>query len=330
MKLKASTLSPLFVLVMYVILLVSSLLEGKLTGGDSNIYLSVILLQIMIFIIPSIIFCRLKGTGYSMKLNIKLFSPAKIGSIVTAAILLVCGSVLIRFAQIYLGGMTEFGFSAFDPYLKYATDGNFLYTAMAFAVMPAITEEFVFRAILLTEYNESGLGAVSASVITSLLYSMMFFSLEKLPVYFLAGIVFCTVTYVTGSSFSALFTHMIFNFYGIFGEKYVLKAIINPSNKIISIFTFSLLFLILAFITFGEFEHILNKTAFNGTPTPSYRLKRTDDGKTPDIAATEAAESRDDGDVIGSRARMNIEAFFSPTFLLCLLFFAAAVFGLHI
>ena len=35
---------------------------------------------------------------------------------------------------------------------------------------------------------------------------------------------------------------------------------------------------------------ILRRAGQNGTPTPSYRLKKTADGQTPDIAATEAAE----------------------------------------
>ena len=329
MKVKASLSSPLFILIIYILALASGFLQSKLLDSENNnIYLSVIILQILIFIIPAIVFCRLKGVGYSMKLNIKLFSPGKLGCVIMSALVLICGSVLIRFVQIYAGGLDTFSFSMFDSYLVSASSGNFLFTAMAFAVMPAITEEFVFRAVLLTEYNEGGFGAITASIISALLSSMIFFSMEKLPIYFFAGLIYCMITYATGSSLTAFLTHMIFNFYGIFAEKYVLKAIVNPSNKIISIFTFSLLFLILTFIMFSEFEHILRKMGMNGVPTPSYRLKKADDGKTPDIAATEAAEEGDAGRaVISDRTRMNIEAFFSPTFLLCILFFAVAIFG---
>ena len=155
---------------------------------------------------------------------------------------------------------------------------------------------------------------------------MMFFDLEKLPVFFFCGIICCLVTYVTGSSLTAFIVHMLFGFYGIFAEKYVTRAIINPSNRVISLFTFSRLFLVLAFIMLSEFEHILRKNGKSGVPTPSYRLKKADDGETPDVAATEE-EEEGTKKVIGDRTKMNIEAFFSPTFLLCILFFAAAVFG---
>ena len=55
-------------------------------------------------------------------------------------------------------------------------------------------------------------------------------------------------------------------------------------------------------------------------------VQKADDGETPDVAATEE-EEEGTKKVIGDRTKMNIEAFFSPTFLLCILFFAAAVFG---
>ncbi|OLA54744.1 MAG: hypothetical protein BHW37_06465 [Firmicutes bacterium CAG:272_52_7] len=99
--------------------------------------------------------------------------------------------------------------------------------------------------------------------------------------FFFCGIICCLVTYVTGSSLTAFIVHMLFGFYGIFAEKYVTRAIINPSNRVISLFTFSLLFLVLAFIMLSEFEHILRKNGKSGVPTPSYRLKKADDGETP-------------------------------------------------
>ena len=159
MKVKASLSSPFFVLIIYILALASGFLQSKLLESENNIYLSVIILQILIFIIPAIVFCRLKGVGYSMKLNIKLFSPGKLGCVIMSALVLICGSVLIRFAQIYVGGLDAFSFSMFDSYLASASSGNFLFTAMAFVVMLAITEEFVFRGVLLTEYNEDDFGA---------------------------------------------------------------------------------------------------------------------------------------------------------------------------
>ncbi len=327
MKAKTSFTAPLFVLILYGLIIASRFLKDRLISAGGNVYLSVIILQILVFLIPSIIFCRMKGIGYSVKLNIRLFSPSRFGSIIVTALLMILGSILIRFVQIYVGGLSSFRFSLYDTYLSGDSPYDFLFTATAFALMPALTEEFVFRAILLTEYNEAGFSAVQATLISSLLSSMMYFNLELFPIRLLAALFLCQLTYVTGSSLSAFLSHIIFNIYGIFGEKYILRAIADPSNKIISIFAFTLLFLLVAIILFGEYENILRRMGQTGVPTPSYRLKKAEDGRTPDLSATEAAEAGTESAALSESTRKGIEAFFSPTFLLCILIFVVAIFG---
>ncbi len=327
MKTKASFSAPLFVLILYGLLIASTFLKDRLIEAGGNLYLSVIILQILVFLLPAIIFCRLKGVGYAVKLNVRLFSPGKLGCVIMSALVLICGSVLIRFVQINVFGLSDFRFSLYDGYLNGESVYEFLFTATTFALMPALTEEFVFRSILLTEYNESGLGAVSTTLIVSLLSAMMYGSMELLPIRLLASILFCLVTYVTGSSLAAFLSHLFFNIYGIFGEKYVLRAIVDPSNRIISLFTFTLLFLVLSIILFGELENIQRRMGKTGVPTPSYRLKKAEDGQTPDVAATEAAEEKTAATSFSESTRLSIEAFFSPTFLLCVLIFAVIVLG---
>jgi membrane protease YdiL (CAAX protease family) len=326
MKFKASFVAPLFVLILYGLFYTSGFAEERLIAAGGNLYLSVIILQILLFLLPAILFCRLKGVGYAVKLNVRLFSPGKLGSVLISALVLICGSVLIRFAQIYLFGMREFHFSLYDSYLNIGNADEFLFVVTAFAVVPALTEEFVFRSLLLTEYNHGGYGAISTTVIVSLLSAMLYGSLELLPIRFFASVVFCTVAYVTGSSIAAFLSHIIFNIYGILGEPYILKVLVDPSNKIISIFTFALLFLALSVILLGECEHIMRRMGQNGSPTPSYRLKKDKDGKTPDVAATEAAEENLPTASLSETSRLAIEAFFSPTFLLCILAFAVLIF----
>jgi hypothetical protein len=180
---------------------------------------------------------------------------------------------------------------------------------------------------MLTEYNEGGYGAVNATLMTSLLSAFLFFSPESFPIRFLCGIVFSMVTYATGSSISALISHLIFNIYVVFGEKYMLQAMTDPSNKIIGIFTFTMLFLILTVIMLGEIEHCFRKSGTTGLPSPSYLLKKTDDGLTPDISATEAEEDAISKKALSDRSKRFIEVFFSPTFLICLMIYLIAIFG---
>ena len=189
MKMKPSFSAPLFVSILYVLVLGTDFFREKLTGAGGNEYLSVIIVQLLIFIIPAILFCRLNGVGYASRLNVRLVPPNRFGSIITASLVLVFGSMLIRFAQIYLFGMNSFTVSGFESYISGRTEYNFLFAAAAFAIIPALTDEFVFRSILLTEYNEGGYGAINATVISSLLSSMLFFTLESIPIRFFSAIV---------------------------------------------------------------------------------------------------------------------------------------------
>ena len=248
---KSSFSTPLFASILYILFLGTDFFREKLTGAGGNEYLSVIIVQLLIFIIPAILFCRLKGVGYTSKMNIRLIAPSKFGSVIVSSLVLVFGSMLIRFAQIYLFKMKDFSVSPFESYITGATEYNFLFAAAAFAIIPAITDEFVFRGVMLTEYNEGGYGAVNATLITSLLSSMLFFTLESFPIRFFSAIVLCMLTYATGSSLSAFIAHLVFNIYTVFGEKYIIKTLSDPSNKIISVFTFALLFLVLSVIMFS-------------------------------------------------------------------------------
>ena len=326
MKMKTSFSAPLFVSILYLLVLGADFFKDKLTQAGGNEYLSVIIVQLLIFVIPAIIFCRLKGVGYASKLNVRLIAPSKFGSVIVTALVLIFGSIVIRFGQIYLLGMDDFSISFFEDYVAASDDYHFLFAAAAFAIIPALTDEFVFRSIILTEYNEGGYGAVNATLVSSILSSMLFFSIESFPIRFFSAIVLCLLTYATGSSVAAFFAHLAFNIYTVFGEKYIIKTLSDPSNKIISVFTFTLLFLVLTVIMFSEFEHILRQLGNSGAPSPSYLLKKSDDGKTPDIAKTEASEEENQSKkVISEKTRSGIEVFFSPSFIVCIIIFAVAV-----
>jgi membrane protease YdiL (CAAX protease family) len=327
MKFKASFTTPLFALGIYGLFLVSRLTKSKLVTAGGNGYLSVIILQLLLFILPAIVFCRLKGVGYAAKLNLRLFSPTRIGAVISSSLAMIFGSILIRLAQIYLFGMTSFSYSPFESYLGSGTEYEFLFAATAFAVMPALSDELVFRTVMLTEYNEGGYGGINATLITALLSSFLFFTPESFPIRFLCGILLGMVTYATGSSLAALFSHLIFNIYAVFGEKYILRAMSDPSNKIIGIFTFTVLFLVILFICFGELEHSLRRMGQAGVPSPSYLLKKTDDGETPDVAATEKEEEGGNAKALSERSRMTIEAMFSPTLLICIILYLVTIFG---
>ncbi len=308
-KTRADLFCPLLILVIYGILYGSRCLDITVLQYKGNYYLSLVVLQLLIFILPAIIYCRLKGTGYAMRLNLRPVRPSILGITLLAVLLLIAGSWLIRLAQIYAqNGMTDVSFSLYNMY--YPTEkisfGNMLYISLTFALLPALTEEFVFRCLLFTEYTQSGFGFVSVSLITSLLFAMLHFSREQFAVYFLGGLVFVGLTYATRSSIPAFICHFLYNMYGIFGEVYVMKIIEKTENAVLLLFTVTVLFLLFLIGFLGEAERLQYVSGIEDEETPAYVTERN-----------RIYPKRRD------RMRHDALAWISPFFLLCIAFYYA-------
>lgn len=308
-KNRAELFCPLLILLIYGILYGSRCIDMSALQYKDNYYLSLIVLQLLIFILPAIIYCRLKGTGYAMRLNLRPVRPSILGITILGVLMLIAGSWLIRLGQIYVqSGGTDVSFSLYNIYYptEKLTVGNTLYISLTFALLPALTEEFVFRCLLFTEYTEGGFGFFSVSLITSLLFAMLHFSRDQFAVYFLGGLVFAGLTYATRSSLPAFACHFLYNLYGIFGEVHVMKIIEKTENAVLLLFTFAILFLLFLIGFLGEAERLQYVSGIEDEETPEYVTERN--RKFPG--------KRD-------RLRHNILAWVSPFFLLCIAFYFA-------
>ena len=73
LKLKPTVTAPLLALVMYLLMAASSLADIEKLGQRDNVFLAVIILQIVIFIIPGILYCKFKGNAFISKLRFNSF-----------------------------------------------------------------------------------------------------------------------------------------------------------------------------------------------------------------------------------------------------------------
>ena len=292
MRIKKSVTAPLLALVVMTLAGAVSLVDisSLQDGAGENIYLSVIILQIIIFTLPGIFYAKLRGTGYALKLNVRLIPLSRIGFSVLALLVMITGSAVWAILTHRLGVYTEYTASYF--YRNYLSAGSLntlsdaLYVVTAFALIPAVTEEFLFRGILLTEYTEDPVtggkkddgsegetgtnGPVCASVMSSLLYAMLHFSAENFLLFFFFGILLCTVVYVTKSLIAAMLVHTLFEIYGIFAESYVINVITGPENGLLAGFVMTTLLLLALAFLFGEGERLYHNDGVNGMAVPAY------------------------------------------------------------
>lgn len=302
MKIKETVSAPIFALLIYILLLVSRALDISSFSDVGNIYLAVVVLQLVVFAVPALVYGKLKGEGYAKKLRLTLPRPEAMICVLVAAVLLISGEMLIRIGMERFVSFSD-GFSLYGAYAATGDDGigNALYVIFAFALIPAVCEEFVFRSIMIAEYESCGV--VCAVVASSVLFSAMHFDLVRAPIYLFSGVVLAMTLYMTRSTLAVVIVHFIYNMFGLFGQKYISAFYETTGSEELFVFLLAVIFILFLIFFFAEAGRLYGSYSKKGDPAPYLVPKKEKRGKV-------------------------VEALFSPIFLLCILLFVAVAVGL--
>lgn len=207
------------VLTTYILLLLSKLIDLTLVNRE-NEYYSVVILQLMIFLLPAAVWGLLSGEKYVSKLRLRLPRANTLVLILSASVFMASGGLLLT---VLFGGTESLSqsFSLYDTFISKdnGTVANTLYLVMAYAVLPAICEELVFRGILCCEYERGGVAR--AVVLSSVFFALLHFNLAHLPIYLFSGAVLALTYYATRSLFGSMLAHFLYNIFGLFGQPYM-------------------------------------------------------------------------------------------------------------
>ena len=110
------------VLITYILLLVSKFIDVALLNRD-NEYMSVIILQMMIFLLPGAIWCMLKGDKYIKGLRISAPKPDSILLIISASLLMITGGLFVGMMFAGLDGLSH-SFSLYDTFISAALQNH--------------------------------------------------------------------------------------------------------------------------------------------------------------------------------------------------------------
>lgn len=234
----------------YVLLLLSKIIDLTLINRE-NEYYSVVILQMMIFLLPAAIWCRFSGEKYISHLRLRPFRVGTLPLIVSASLLMISGGLLI---SVLFGGLESLSqnFSLYDTFISRdnGTIPTRLYLLMAYAVLPAICEEFVYRGILCYEYERGGV--LRAIVLSSLFFGLLHFNVVNLPVYLFSGVILALTLYATRSLFGAMLAHFLYNIFGLFGQPYMNTLYRITSSGTLFLFIIGFTFLVSAAVFCGE------------------------------------------------------------------------------
>ena len=212
-KYAVSNSATILVLVIYALLLLSRLIDTAFLTRESE-YLSIILLQFMIFPIPAYLYIRLKSDGFIRALRLGGLRLSHLFLLLSATLMLICGCTLLG---MLCGMMTaQPSFTLYDTFAS-VNDGSVgasIRLVLAYGLLPAFCEELVFRGILCAEHEKHGI--LYASVVSALFFAFLHFDLTALPVYLFSGILLSLIMYVTRSSIAPMIVHFCYNLFGIF------------------------------------------------------------------------------------------------------------------
>lgn len=274
-----------------------------LAGG--NEYLGIIVLQLLIFLIPAAVFSKLGGRAEKGRFRIRFIGAKQILFSVFGALALITGSLLLSiiFAPRTAGSILTYDIS------PNGSVEDFISVTLAYAALPAVCEEFFFRSVICSEYEDKGI--LTALVTSSLLFSMTHFSLTHFAIYLFAGVVLFLTLYGTRSVIGPIFVHFLFNMYGLFGHKFVDEVYSTTGSPELFLLILSALFLLFAALFCGEAASLYRR----------YSLKNKE---------SDYATYRERGEVKiipGEKRRGNLmQALLSPPYLVCYLIFILAVF----
>lgn len=257
------------VLATYILMLASKLIDFAFINRE-NEYFSIVILQMMIFLLPGALWCKFSGEKYTSKLRIKLPAFNTIPFMLSAALVLISGGVLI---SVLLGGLDSLShnFSLYDTFISKdnGTVGTKLYLLLAFAVLPAICEEFVYRGILCHEYERGGV--MRSVVLSSVMFALLHFNIVNIPVYLFAGVILALTLYATRSLIGAMIVHFLYNVFGLFAQPYLSALYSITGSPEFFVFLTAVLFFSSAAIFCGQASKLYRQYLYRGESS-SYRL----------------------------------------------------------
>ncbi len=286
----------------FVLIAATNFLPADTLGIDENPYLAAVVIQLLTYAVPSLFYCRIRGKDFIPKLRLRPFAPSHSLYLFYVLGFLVCGSFLISIVM-YNAFPAAFASSSVTESAAFALNNRFfdtVYILLVFALLPAVTEELLFRGIVIGEYENRG--AAIAVAVSSLMFAMSHFSLARFPVYLFAGVVISCAMYATRSTLAAMIIHAAHNIIVILCEKYVLRIVDKQNTSIVLlIIIIGAVALLFGMLSAYEAQGIYRKYADENVPS-EYAMHKKDN-----IFARIA------------------EVFFSPTFLLLVIIFVIAV-----
>ncbi len=274
---KEAIFTPLAVTFMLLMLLLSNALSLTNASSASELLLRSAVLQVLIFVLPSIFLARVFDVKYVKDSSWRLFAPSRIMLIITLLAVMVTGSFLISVGSALLSGADSTqgvsDSSVTELYSQISGRGGAWLSALSICIIPAICEEFAFRGVLLTCLRR-GCRAFPAAIVSALMFSIVHLDPGTLVQNFFCGLVLSFTVIVTRSVAASMVLHSLYNLTLLFALPYIWKMTLEPMGVLFTVFMLGALFLLCIAASLGEAQAIYGEYALEIYPDPEEQKLR--------------------------------------------------------
>lgn len=272
---------PLLLCAVSLVLSLLTLITDRFIRPFGGELLSPVIMQVIILLIPAYVVALLLNPK---KHPLLVFNDLGFGKIKATNVFFVIFTALFASAAslaltLLLGGaynasegMTLFGtFTAGKNEFTY----SYPYLLFTYVLLPAVIEEIFFRGVLFRQ-----LGKISfpyAAICSATLCALFSFSIGGFIPSLFFGLVMAFVMYTTGSLFSCIAVHLLFNLYRLFIESNVSEYYLSGASNALLLVTVAFVLLVCSLLFVSECIRIYRKKAADiadGKARPSTRLDR--------------------------------------------------------
>lgn len=302
MKLKSTVTAPFLVLCVFILTLLVSYLDADKLASGGSIHLAWLVIELMVFTVPCVFYCKLKGNGYTETLGLRPFSLSRISLLCFLTFVLISGVLLLKVGLFRAGVLPTVAADSMAGADVGA--GRAVYLIFTAVILPAVVEEFLLRGVILSEYAH--LGGICSVTVSALFFAMLHFSLAEFPIYFFGGLVMGAAAYLTRSLLASVLLHGVYNLFSLFGEAFVWRLIWEEQSHVFFLYLLAVIFLLFLVLSIGESERIFYGYAINSRGEVPF-VKRSTKSLTQSIA----------------------QIFLSVGFLLCVALYVIVVFTIR-
>ena len=208
-----------------------------------------LIVSVAAFALPLLVFVLIRGKGYTRTLRLRLPQGCHIPLLIAAFFALFSGTLLL---SILCGGFEALGRTAAAMEATDTTSvGGLLLRAPLVAVLPAILEDFLFRGIVVAEYERRG--AWRALLFSAMLFALAHFDARNLLAFVFSGVVLTLVLLATNSLLATMLLHALYHVTVLLTHTYLYALYRYTGNVLLFVFAWIVVLLVslLLFTHFG-------------------------------------------------------------------------------